>query len=66
MNEGYADLWAMSLADIAEIGKGFYVDNNDGIRRYDEEIPRSFLKTLSEKCTPMARSFVEHGTTPIC
>ena len=37
MNEGYADLWAMSLADIAEIGKGFYVDNNDGIRRYDED-----------------------------
>ena len=23
MNEGYADLWAMSLGDIAEIGKGF-------------------------------------------
>ena len=35
MNEGYADLWAMSLGDIAEIGKGFYTDNNDGIRRYD-------------------------------
>lgn len=35
MNEGYADFWAMSLADIAEIGKGFYTDNNDGIRRYD-------------------------------
>lgn len=37
MNEGYADFWAMSLADIAEIGKGFYTDNNDGIRRYDLE-----------------------------
>ena len=35
MNEGYADFWAMSLADIAEIGKGFYTENNDGIRRYD-------------------------------
>jgi len=35
MNEGYADFWAMSLADVAEIGKGFYTDNNDGIRRYD-------------------------------
>ena len=35
MNEGYADFWAMSLGDIAEIGKGFYTDNNDGIRRYD-------------------------------
>ena len=37
MNEGYADFWAMSLADIAEIGKGFYTENNDGIRRYDAE-----------------------------
>ena len=37
MNEGYADFWAMSLADVAEIGKGFYTDNNDGIRRYDED-----------------------------
>ena len=37
MNEGYADLWAMSLADIAEIGKGFYTDNQDGIRVYDED-----------------------------
>ena len=35
MNEGYADFWAMSMGDIAEIGKGFYTDNNDGIRRYD-------------------------------
>ena len=35
MHEGYADFWAMSLGDIAEIGKGFYTDNNDGIRRYD-------------------------------
>ena len=35
MGEGYADFWAMSLADIAEIGKGFYEENNDGIRRYD-------------------------------
>lgn len=35
MNEGYADFWAMSLGDIAEIGKGFYTDNNEGIRRYD-------------------------------
>ena len=35
MNEGYADLWAMSLGNIAEIGKGFYTDNQDGIRRYD-------------------------------
>ena len=25
----------MSLGDIAEIGKGFYTDNQDGIRRYD-------------------------------
>ena len=40
MNEGYADLWAMSLGDIAEIGKGFYIDNNDGIRRYDEDPKR--------------------------
>ena len=45
MNEGYADLWAMSLADIAEIGKGFYVDNNDGIRRYDED-PKVFPEDI--------------------
>ena len=37
MNEGYADFWAMSLGDIAEIGKGFYTDNEDGIRVYDED-----------------------------
>lgn len=37
MGEGYADFWAMSLGDISEIGKGFYTDNNDGIRRYDED-----------------------------
>jgi len=37
MGEGYADIWAMSLADIVEIGKGFYEENNDGIRRYDAE-----------------------------
>ena len=37
MHEGYADFWAMSLGDIAEIGKGFYTDNNDGIRVYDQD-----------------------------
>ena len=45
MNEGYADFWAMSLGDIAEIGKGFYEDNNDGIRQYDEN-PKVYPEDL--------------------
>ncbi len=45
MNEGYADLWAMSLGDIAEIGKGFYTDNEDGIRKYDAE-PKVYPQDL--------------------
>ena len=45
MNEGYADLWAMSLGDIAEIGKGFYTDNEDGIRKYDAE-PKVYPEDL--------------------
>ncbi len=45
MNEGYADFWAMSLGDIAEIGKGFYEENNDGIRRYDEN-PKVYPENL--------------------
>ena len=45
MNEGYADLWAMSLGDIAEIGKGFYTDNQDGIRKYDAE-PKVYPQDL--------------------
>ena len=45
MNEGYADLWAMSLGDIAEIGKGFYTDNEDGIRQYDQE-PKVYPEDL--------------------
>ena len=45
MNEGYADFWAMSLGDIAEIGKGFYTENNDGIRKYDED-PKVYPEDL--------------------
>ena len=45
MNEGYADLWAMSLGDVAEIGKGFYTDNQDGIRRYDND-PKVFPEDI--------------------
>ena len=45
MNEGYADFWAMSLGDIAEIGKGFYTDNEDGIRKYDAE-PKVYPEDL--------------------
>ena len=36
MNEGYADFWAMSLADVAIIGQGLYEDDSDGLRRYDQ------------------------------
>lgn len=45
MNEGYSDLWAMSLGDIAEIGKGFYTDNENGIRRYDQD-PKVYPEDL--------------------
>jgi len=45
MGEGYADLWAMSLGDIAEIGKGFYTDNENGIRVYDED-PKVYPEDL--------------------
>ena len=45
MGEGYADYWAMSLGDIAEIGKGFYVDSEDGIRVYDED-PKVYPEDL--------------------
>ena len=54
MNEGYADLWAMSFANIAEIGKGFYVDNNDesgGMTR----TPKSTPRTLWVKCMRMEK-----------
>lgn len=45
MNEGYADFWAMSLGDIAEIGQGFYTDTETGIRVYDEE-PKVYPEDL--------------------
>ena len=45
MNEGYADLWAMSLGDLAEIGKGFNEGSEDGIRRYDED-PKVYPQDL--------------------
>ena len=45
MGEGYADFWAMSLGDIAEIGKGFYTDSEDGIRVYDED-PKVYPEDL--------------------
>ncbi|MCB0761774.1 MAG: T9SS type A sorting domain-containing protein [Flavobacteriales bacterium] len=37
MGEGYADFWAISLTDNPHLGQGFYTDNEDGIRRYDED-----------------------------
>lgn len=45
MHEAYADYWAMSLGDLAEIGKGFYEENNDGIRRYDAD-PKVYPQDL--------------------
>ena len=65
MNEGYADLWAMSLADIAEIGKGFYTDNQDGIRVYDED-PKVYPEDIVGEVHADRRSFVALGTTPTC
>ncbi len=45
MGEGYADLWAMSLGDLAEIGKGFNVGSEEGIRRYDQD-PKVYPQDL--------------------
>ena len=53
------------LADIAEIGQGFYTDNTDGIRRYDED-PKVYPRIWSGKCMQMEKSFVVYGKTPIC
>lgn len=35
MGEAYADFWAISLSNNPILGSGFYVDNQDPIRRYD-------------------------------
>jgi hypothetical protein len=45
MGEGYADLWAMSLGDLAEIGKGFNQGSEEGIRRYDQD-PKVYPQDL--------------------
>ncbi|MFM2315869.1 MAG: hypothetical protein RLZZ155_201, partial [Bacteroidota bacterium] len=37
MGEGYADYWAISCSNNPVLGVGFYVDNQDPIRRYDNE-----------------------------
>ncbi|MCS6916897.1 MAG: T9SS type A sorting domain-containing protein [Chitinophagales bacterium] len=38
MDEGYADVWAMTLTDVPEIGRGFYKSTNSGIREYQNSI----------------------------
>lgn len=35
MGEGYADVWALGITEHPILGKGFYDDNENGIRRYD-------------------------------
>ena len=45
MNEGYADFWAMSYGDLAEIGKGFNEGSEEGIRRYDMD-PKVYPQDL--------------------
>jgi hypothetical protein len=35
IGEAYADFWAISLTNNPILGSGFYVDNQDPIRRYD-------------------------------
>jgi len=37
MGEGYADFWAISLTDNPVLASGFYTDNENGIRVYNEE-----------------------------
>ncbi len=37
IGEGYADYWAISCSNNPVLGAGFYVDNQDPIRRYDTE-----------------------------
>lgn len=45
MNEGYADVLAISLSNNPHLGQGFYTDNTDGIRRYDED-PKVYPQDL--------------------
>ena len=35
IGEAYADFWAISLTNNPILGSGFYIDNQDPIRRYD-------------------------------
>ena len=65
MNEGYADLWAMSLGDIAEIGKGSTPTTRTA-SAVTTSTPRCTPRTLSGKCTPTAKSSAVRGTTPTC
>lgn len=37
MNEGYADFWAISLTNNPVLAIGFYTENQEGIRIYNEE-----------------------------
>lgn len=37
MNEGYADFWALSLQESDKLAIGFYIDNDDPLRRYDQD-----------------------------
>ncbi|MCS6991277.1 MAG: T9SS type A sorting domain-containing protein [Chitinophagales bacterium] len=38
MDEAYADVWAMTLTDVPEIGRGFYKSTDEGIREYQNSI----------------------------
>jgi hypothetical protein len=37
MGEAYADFWAISTTNNPILGSGFYIDNQDPIRRYDQD-----------------------------
>ena len=42
MDEGYADVWALSLADDLQVGEAYHIDNpGSAIRRYDG-VPKIF------------------------
>ena len=46
MGEGYSDFWAMACANSPLLGVGFYTENENPLRRYDQE-PRVYPTHIS-------------------
>lgn len=45
MHEGYADVWALGATENPVLGRGFYDNNENGIRRYDSD-PKVYPQDL--------------------